>query len=140
MSLAAGPIVLYCFSTQLVNDKHYPYRSIFQTDKFDPVRGWNEWKVDWPLTLDRFCAGYMQTVDNSPYLHGDTSSPKLRSYYVDSNSVGHNVAYANWAIRVYVVRTAGEPSSGQWLDLVVTPENKPEKGNDDFVPIKEESK
>jgi len=124
----ADNIELFCFSTQLVNRRYYPYQSLFGTASIDPESGWNEWKVDWTLDIDKFCVGYRQTQEKAPNLHIDTNNPQNRSYYVKSSNQGFPDDSGNWAIRVFVVKASGAPVPGRWLDITIQPGDSSSEG------------
>ncbi len=114
-------IELFCFSTQEISGNHWPYQSLFQTSQVDPGGGWNVWTVDWGLDLDRFCVGYRQIEEKAPSVHYDKNANMQRSYYVNTDMRGFHVDDINWAIRVYVEKTDGEPVPAKWLDIIVKP-------------------
>jgi hypothetical protein len=110
---------------------YMPYQRIAgPTATLDPKSGLNEWTVDWPLNIDRFCIGYFQTGSTSPDPNFDTNSPLDTSsfaIYMQSSSLyASAIVDVKLAIQVYVVQTTtagksmiGEPS-GIWLNGVAS--------------------
>ncbi|TKJ42319.1 hypothetical protein CEE37_01165 [candidate division LCP-89 bacterium B3_LCP] len=83
--------------------------TIYQVESLDPIYGWNEWNVDWPLNLDFFCVGYYQadwTYDINPDPFYDGSYIYARSYVMYEDYPGFfTLQYLNnmeWAIEVFV--------------------------------------
>ena len=121
VSLLRDNIELFCFSTQNVLGTYYPYKSLHNTSQLNPAGGWNEWEVDWTLDIDKFCIGYRQIEENTPSVHYDKTITVQRSFYVDTDSKGFPVREMNWAIRVFVEKSDGDPQPGRWLNIVVEP-------------------
>ena len=92
--------------------------------------GKNEWIVDWPLNIDKFCIGYFKTGSTSPNPKYDTNGPldttSFAIYYQNSTFYASAIVDIKLAIQVYVEQTAtagksmiAEPS-GMWLNGVVS--------------------
>ncbi len=121
-TITGDNIELFCATDQFVNQIHLPLTGIYRSGTlYDPNAGWNEWTVDWAMSEELFHVGYKKTMDNSPSPHYDEASTNLRGSIIDNQNKPDNVSDANWAIRVYVVKTSIEPSQGQWLEIIAKP-------------------
>ncbi len=120
-SISRDDIELFCFSTQNILGKYYPYQSLLNSPRLNPGGGWNEWEVDWSINIEKFCVGYRQIEDKTPMVHYDKTVDNQRSYYVDTDSKGFPVREINWAIRVFVEKTDSDPEPGKWLGVDVKP-------------------
>jgi hypothetical protein len=119
------------FAWGLVSYQGYLYpdiqNALYQTPVIDPVSGWNEWVVDWPLTLSTFSVGYYQWNGDYPaypQLWYDATVLAVRSYifYQDPYGyvIGDILADRNWCLEVFVEPiytgvTQPTPSEGRWL-------------------------
>ena len=98
----------------------------YSTPTLNPVPGWNEWTVDWPLNMDAFCVGYLQ-IDAYPDINPDP-------YFYSTYPAGHSflawqwsptmlqvdpIWQWEWCLEVYVEpeypSSGSNPSSGRWL-------------------------
>ena len=130
-------IKLLCYNTQLGSSgNYYPYQNLFaSTNSYDPQTGWNEYTVNWPLSIDKFCVGYLQLGSTSPSVKCDTSLPhNMRScvvYLSGSTLTAALVSNANFAIQVYVQQSTGSPliePNGMWLNGVISKNDLLKKG------------
>jgi hypothetical protein len=130
LSGAYDDIQLLCWSVEESQGGLWPNLTdaglLHQTSNLNPVMGWSEWSINWPLSLDVFCVGYYQydylaPVYPRPYY--DLSAPAARSYIMYESYYG--VFYIDylpdkeWCLEVFVEPTdalAGiTESGGQWL-------------------------
>jgi hypothetical protein len=101
--------------------------ALYQSSVIDPVSGWNEWVVDWPLALPTFTVGYYQydgTAPAYPQIWYDATVLAVRSYLIfqDNNGYvyGDIIADRNWCLEVFVepIYTGTNlpgPSEGRWI-------------------------
>ena len=100
---------------------------LYETDLLDPVSGWNEWEVDWPLNLETFCVGYYQDDAYDPIyplLYYDNTSPSERSYriywdYSWGDFLTQPLSDRDWCIEVFVEPVSAYAGAtipeGRWL-------------------------
>jgi hypothetical protein len=129
-------IRLICYNTQLSSGNYYPYQQLFApSNSYNPNTGWNEYTVNWSLSIDQFCVGYFQLGSTSPSVKCDTSLPhNMRSYviiYNNSSLAAALITDVNFAIQVYVEQSTSSPlikPDGMWLNGVVSKNDLLEKG------------
>ena len=104
---------------------YWPNTPVYDNEpEYDVVSGWNNYAMDWDLSLERFCAGYFQwyyATDPDPYF--DDSDPDTRAYLIDGpdpdNLIAHLYDNIDWAIQVYVEHTAAGAAGGRegmWIE------------------------
>jgi len=120
-------IGLLCWDVSESGGYLYPNQTLYETDLLDPVSGWNEWEVDWPINLETFCVGYYQDDGYDPIYplpYYDNTSPTLRSYLIYWDFSWGDFLTAimddrDWCIEVFVepVSTAAGMTApeGRWL-------------------------
>lgn len=129
LSGAYDTIQLLCWNVVVDNGYIFPdiYGGVlYQSGDLNPVQGWDEWEVDWPLNLSTFCVGYYQadyTGDIFPDPYYDSSYSALRSYIVWEQYFNYfviDLLYTwEWCIEVFVepiyVADGAPVAQGLWL-------------------------
>lgn len=125
-------IHLCAWNTQYVSSLSAdgPYQEVYSSgttdaELLDPVTGWNEWNVDWTLSIDKFCIGYFQAYNDYPDIYADMTSSDLKSWRIwsDNGSDFFRSLFTNadFAIQVYVEPVTSMSASapaprGRWLN------------------------
>ncbi|RJP75119.1 MAG: hypothetical protein C4524_12065 [Candidatus Zixiibacteriota bacterium] len=106
---------------------------LHSTGYLNPENGWNEWSVNWPLSVDTFCVGYFQqSVDPVPLPQPwyDLTSDwghSYRSRALPSGFLSTELQVnVEWCLEIFVeplFTAAGSAPAGRWLRPVkVIPE------------------
>jgi len=105
--------------------EYWPNTPLYISEpEYDVTNGWNNYTVDWPLTIERICCGYFQLYyTTNPDCKYDDSSPDGRAYLVDgpdaNNLTANLFTDIDWAIQVYVEHAAPGAAGGRegmWIE------------------------